>query len=179
MSQRTRILLVVGALILVVAVLTVVGYVSQNQAPPSVPASAQFQAQASTPQPGMIQLYADGKFVANVSPADLKNLPAASFVDKEQGKTQSGWWLRDVIRVYVQENRLTPNAQVTVTGVRKGTENKSATLTWAETLDPANNVLFSPSNDGQSVKVASTLDRLSTRDSWIQGLTQIDIQTKP
>jgi len=33
----------------------------------------------------------------------MKNLPAASFKDTEQGKDQGGWWLRDVIRLYVKE----------------------------------------------------------------------------
>ncbi len=169
MSQKTRILIVVVILILVAAVLGAVGLASQNQVA---------QAPASTPQPGMIHLFVDGAFVANVTPANLKTLPASSFVDKEQGKTQSGYWLRDVIRVYVKEGQLTPQSQITVTGVRQGTEKKSATLTWAETLDSANNILFAPSNDGQTVKVASTMDRLSTRDSWIQGITEIDVKTK-
>jgi hypothetical protein len=125
----------------------------------------------------MIHLYVDGTFVANVSPADMKNLPAASFKDKEQGKEQSGWWLRDVIRLYVKESQLSPQSKITVTGTRQGT--KTATVTWAEALDPANNLTFDLAGDGQSVKLASTLDRLSTRDSWVQGVTQIDIQTKP
>jgi hypothetical protein len=104
---------------------------------------------------------------------------SASFVDKEQNKTQSGYWLRDVIRIYVKDAALSPTSQITVTGIRQGTEKKSATVTWAEALDPANNVLFSPSNDGTSVKIAATLDRLSTRNDWVQGLTQIDVKTKP
>ena len=169
MSQKTRILIVVVVLVLVAVGLAAVGLASQNQAA---------QVPASTPQPGMIHLYVDGAFVANVTPADLKTLPAASFVDKEQGKTQSGYWLRDVIRVYVKETQLSPQSQITVTGVRQGTQNKSAIITWAETLDPANNILFAPSNDGQSVKLASTMDRLSTRDSWIQGITEINVKTK-
>jgi hypothetical protein len=87
--------------------------------------------------------------------------------------------LRDVIRAYVKENTLAPTSQVIVTGICQGTKKKSATLTWAEVLDSANHVLYSPSNDGASVKIAATLDRLSTRNDWIQGLTQIDVKTKP
>jgi len=173
MPQKTRILIVVGALVLVAIILAVVGFVSQSQTAQAPPPSV------ATPQPGMIHLYVDGAFVANVSPADMQKLPAASFKDKEQGKDQGGWWLRDVIRLYVKETKLSPNSQITLTGVRKGTEKKSAAVTWAETLDPANNLAFDLAGDGQSVKLASTLDRLSTRDSWIQGVTQIDIQTRP
>jgi hypothetical protein len=169
MSQNTRILIVIAALVLVAVVLAGVGFVSQTQTA---------QVPATTPQPGMIHLYVNGTFVANLLPTETQKLPTASFVDKEQGKAQSGYWLRDVIRLYVKESTLTASTQITFTGVRQGTEKKSATVTWAETLDPANNLLFSPSNDGTSVKMAATMDRLSTRDSWIQGLTQIDVGTK-
>jgi hypothetical protein len=169
MSQKTRILIVVVVLVLVAVVLAAIGFAAQNRAA---------HAPASTPQSGMIHLYVDGAFAANVMPADLKALSAASFVDKEQGKTQSGYWLRDVIRVYVKEAQLSPQSQITVTGVRQGTEKKSATITWAETLDPANNILFAPSNDGQSVKVASTMEGLATRNDWIQGITEINVKTK-
>ena len=168
MSQKTRILIVVGALVLIAVILTVAGFASQRQTA---------QAPAATPQPGMIHLYVDGAFVANVSPADMQKLPAASFKDKEQGKEQGGWWLRDVIRLYVKETQLSPQAKIQVTGTRQGT--KTAAVTWAETLDPANNLAFDLAGDGQSVKLASTLDRLSTRDSWVQGVTRIDIQTQP
>ncbi len=125
----------------------------------------------------MIHLVVDGAFVANVSPADIKALPAASFKDKEQGKEQGGWWLRDVIRLYVKEAQFAPQSRLTVTGTRQG--NKTAMVTWAEALDTANNIALDLAGDGQSIKLASTLDRLSTRDTWVQGVTQIEIQTKP
>lgn len=171
MSQKTRILIVVAALALVAVILAILGFVSQSKTAQAPLTSV------ATPQPGMIHLYVDGAFVANVSPADMKNLPAASFKDKEQGKEQGGWWLRDVIRLYIKESQLSPQSKITVTGTRQGT--KTAAVTWAEALDPANNLAFDLAGDGQSVKLASTMDRLSTRDSWVQGITQIDIQTKP
>jgi hypothetical protein len=167
MSQKTKILVVVGVLALVAVILAVYGLAAQRQAA---------QAPSATPQPGMIHLYVDGVFVANVSPADMKNLPAASFKDKEQGKEQGGWWLRDVIRLYVKESHLSPQSKITVTGTRQGL--KTATVTWAEALEPANNLALDLSGDGQSVKLAGTLDKLSTRDQWVQGVERIDIQTK-
>jgi len=117
MSQRTRILIVAGALLLIAIALAAYGVATQNQTA---------QAPAATLQPGMIHLYVDGAFAANVSPADIKKLPAASFKDKEQGKEQGGWWLRDVIRLYAQENKLSPTSQITVTGLRQGTEKKGS-----------------------------------------------------
>ena len=169
MSQNVRIFIVVGVLGLIAVGLAVYGTVVQSQMP---------LAPLSTPQPGMIHLFVDGNFVANLIVTDMQKLPAGSFVDKEQNKTQSGFWLRDVIRLYVKEASLSPTSQVTITGIRQGTEKKSATLTWAEVLDANNNVLFSPSNDGSSVKIAASMDKLATRNDWIQGLTQIDVKTK-
>ncbi len=173
MSQKTRILIVVGALLLVAAILTIIGFATQKQTAQAPLATV------ATPQPGMIHLYVDGAFVANVSPADMQKLPAASFTDKEQGKPQGGWWLRDIIRLYVKESTLSPTSQITITGSRKGTEKKSATVIWAQVLDPTNNMALDLAGDGQSVKLASTMDKLSTRDQWVQGVTQIDIQVKP
>jgi len=167
MSQKARILTVVGALVLVAVILAGYGLATQRQAA---------QAHSATLQPGMIHLYVDGAFVANVSPADMKTLPAASFKDKEQGKEQGGWWLRDVIRLYVKESRLSSQSKITVTGTRQGL--KTATVTWTEALEPANNLALDLSSDGQSVKLASTMDKLSTRDQWVQGVERIDIQTK-
>ena len=167
MSQKTKIWIVVGGLVLVAVLLAVYGLASQRQAA---------QAPSATPQAGMIHLYVDGAFAANVSPADMKNLPAASFKDKEQGKEQGGWWLRDVIRLYVKESRLSSQSKITVTGTRQGL--KTATVTWTEALEPANNLALDLSSDGQSVKLASTMDKLSARDQWVQGVEQIDIQTK-
>jgi hypothetical protein len=168
MSQNTRLAIVVGVLVLVAAILALVGFASQSQTA---------QAPKTTPQPGMIHLSVDGAFVANLAPADLQKLPAASFVDKEQGKTQGGWWLRDVVRNYVKESSLSPQSKIVITGSRQGTP-KNSTLTWAQLLDPANNILFNQGNDG-SIKIASTMAGLDTRDTWVQGLTEIAVQTKP
>ena len=170
MSQKMRILIVVGVLALVGVVLAAYGILAQRSTT---------SAPATTPQPGMIHVYVDGVFTANVSPADMKPLPAAAFKDTEEGKDQEGWWLRDVIKLYVKESKLTPAAQITLTGLRQGAEKKSATVTWAQALDPANNLAFDLAGDGQSVKLVSTMPGLNTRDQWIQGVAQIDVKVKP
>lgn len=169
MAQRTRIIIVVVILVLVAGIFAAVGLASQSQTA---------QAPASTPQPGMIHLYLNDTFVANVVPSDLTSLPAGSFVDKEQGKTQSGYWLRDVIRVYVKEAQLSPQSRIVISGLRQGSQDKNTTITWAQALDLANNILFAPSNDGQSVKLASTMEGLATRNDWVQGITEINVKTK-
>jgi len=170
MSQRNRILIVVGVIVALAAGAAIYGLVLQNQMK---------NASDDTPQPNMIHLYVDGKFVANVSPAQLNDLPAASFTDTEEGKLQEGWWLHDVVRLYVDESRLTASSEIEVAGVRNTTgETKSKTLTWEEATEPANNVIFDLSGDGQSIKLASTMAGFDIRDAWIQGINRIDVRTK-
>lgn len=171
MSQNRRLLIVVVVVLVLGAAAALYGVLNQNRLK---------NAPADSPQPGMIHLYVDNKFVANLSPADLSELPAASFKDAEEGKRQEGWWLRDIIRFYVEEDSLSGSSEITVIGVRqKSGETKSAVMTWKETLDPDANVMFDLAGDGQSVKLASTLERLDTRDEWIQGVNRIDIQIRP
>jgi hypothetical protein len=81
-SQKTKMLIVIAALMLVAVVLGGFGLVAQSQTT---------QAPATTPQAGMTHLYVDGVFVANVLPTETQKLSASSFVDKEQGKTQCGY----------------------------------------------------------------------------------------
>ena len=168
--QKWRVFALLGVLVLVGAVLGTVGLIEQRRVA---------QIPAATPQPGRIHLYVDGVFRANIAPDDLKALPAASFTDLEQGKPQEGWWLRDVVRLYVPETSLSSQSSIRVTGLSKDGLGKVAGITWAEALEPANNVAFDLAGDGQSVKLASTLERLSTRNDWVQGVSRLDIHTKP
>ena len=170
MSQNRRLLIVAGVVLVLGAAATLYGVLNQNQLK---------NAPADSPQPGMIHLYVDDEFVANLSPAELSDLPAASFKDAEESKRQEGWWLRDVLRLYVDEDSLSGSSEITVIGVRqKSGETKSAVITWRETLDPDANVMFDLAGDGQSVKLVSALERLDTRDEWIQGVNRIDIQIR-
>ena len=171
MSQNRRLLIIAVVVLLLGAAAALYGVLNQNRLK---------NAPADNPQPGMIHLYLDDKFVANLSPADLSELPGASFKDAEEGKRPEGWWLRDVVRLYVDEDSLSGSSEITVIGVRqKSGETKSAVITWKETLDPDSNVIFDLAGDGQSIKLASTLERLDTRDEWIQGVNRIDIQIRP
>ena len=171
MSQNTRIIIVVAVILLLAGAVALYGILGQKRLE---------NASQDAPQEGMIHVYVDGKFVANVLPSDLNELPAASFKDIEEGKTQEGWWLRDVALLYVDEGKLSDSSEITVGGVRSTTGDvKSATITWAEANDLNNNVMFDLSGDGQAIKLASTLERLDVRDEWVQGVSRIDITTKP
>jgi hypothetical protein len=127
-----------------------------------------------TAAPGGIPIYLDGKLMGAFTPPDLEELEGASFVDAEEGKAQEGWWLRDVILLHVKEEALQPDSLVVVAS---SSREKSVELTWADVLDPAGNVMFDLSSRG-TLKLASTLEQLDTRDEWVQDVDSIKISSR-
>jgi hypothetical protein len=158
MSQRTRILIAVG--ILVILVLAVLGVEALRRA-------------SAEPElaPGSIPIYLDSKLVGGFVPDDLADLEQVSFVDEEEGKTQEGWMLRDVLLLHVKESKLKPETLIVVTS---SSRDKSAELTWAEVDDPANWVMFDLSGRG-TLKLVSVLEWLDIRDEWIQDVDKIEV----
>ena len=122
-------------------------------------------------EPGSIPIYVDGALEAAFTPGDLESLEQVSFVDDEDGKTQEGWLLRDVLRLHLSEAELTPETQITVISSSRG---KSADLTWAEVNDEANMVMFDLSGRG-TLKLVSKLEKLDVRDEWVQDTDKIEI----
>jgi hypothetical protein len=122
--------------------------------------------------PGSIPIYLNGRLVAGFQPTDLEQLSQVSFVDAEEGKTQEGWLLRDVILLHVPRTRLQDNYLIAVSS---SSRNRSAQVTWAEADEPANFVMFDLSNRG-TLKLVSTLEKLNTRDEWVQDVDKIEVQ---
>jgi hypothetical protein len=158
MSQRGRILIAVGVLAVLVAVVLGVEALRRSSVEPTL-------------APGSIPIYLDGKLVGTFVPDDLAALEQVSFVDKEEGKAQEGWLLRDVLLLHVKASKLKPETRVVVTS---SSRNKSAELTWAEVDDPANWVMFDLSNRG-TLKLVSVLERMDVRDEWVQDVDKIEI----
>ena len=158
MSQRTRILLVVGVLVVLIATVLIVEAVRRASAEPTL-------------APGSIPIYVDGKLVGGFVPDDLATLEEVSFVDDEEGKTQQGWMLRDVLLLHVKERQLEPETRIVVTSSSRG---KSVELTWAEVDDPSNWVMFDLSGRG-TLKLVSVLERLDVRDEWVQDVDKIAV----
>jgi hypothetical protein len=123
--------------------------------------------------PGSIPIYVDGTVVGGFVPDDLDALEPASFVDAEEGKTQEGWMLRDVLLRHVEPDDLEPETSVEVSS---SSRDKAAQLTWAEVDEPSNMVMFDLSGRG-TLKLISTLERLDVRDEWIQDVDKIEVQT--
>lgn len=96
-----------------------------------------------------------------------------SFVESEQGKTEEGWLLRDVVLLHVSEGFLTPDSVIIVSSASR---EKSAQLTWEEIQDLENKVLLDLSGRG-TLKLVSRLEKLDTRDEWVQDVDRIEIET--
>jgi len=162
MTQRTRILLAV--VILAAISLAVLGIEQWRR-------SRQAITEADL-LPGSIPIYLNGRLVAGFQPTDLEKLDKVSFVDTEEGKTQEGWLLREVILLHVPPVRLKADTLLTVSG-----GDKSAEVTWAEVEDPANWVMFDLAGRG-TLKLVSVLERLNTRNEWIQNVDKIEVQAR-
>ena len=162
MNQNKRILIAVVVLLVIVGIILGVDFIQRQQAASVAPADM---------PPGSIPIFVDGKFVASFVPDDLSQLEGASFVDAEEGKTQEGWLLRDVLLLYVKQNKLKANTQVTVSS---SSREKFQTLTWAEVENVDNMVLFDLSGRG-TLKLVSKIPGFDIRDAWVQDVDKIEI----
>ena len=160
MTQRTRIVIAVAVLLVVVGAILGIEALRRRSSEPAL-------------EPGSIPIVLDGKVVAGFAATDLKRLTKVSLVEPVEKKTQEGWLLRDVLLLYVDEGKLKPDSAIAVSS---SVRNKSAHLTWAEVEDPANWVLFDLSNRG-TLKLVSVLEKLDTRDEWVQDVDRIEIAT--
>ena len=164
MTQSRRILIATLILILVVGAVLGIDALRRSR-------STTTDEDQVTLAPGSIPIYVDGQLAAGFSPDDLDQLEQVSFVDAEEGKTQEGWLLRDVLLLYVKENDLKAGALITVSS---SSRDKAAQLSWAEVDEPANMVIFDLASRG-TLKLVSLLERLSTRDQWVQDVDKIEI----
>jgi hypothetical protein len=158
MLQRTRILIAVVVLIIVVAAVLGIDAVQRASKEPAL-------------APGSIPIYLDGKLMGGFSPDDLGHLEQVSFVEPEEGKKQEGWLVRDILLLHVDRKKLKPESTI---NVRSSSREKSALLTWTEVDNLANMVMFDLSNKG-TLKLVSVLDKLDTRDEWVQDVDRIEM----
>ena len=158
--NRTRILIALGVIVLIAAIVLGIDFWRRSR--------------VVELEPGSVPIYLDGRLIGGFLPTDLEKLEQVSFVDQEEGKTQEGWRLRDVLLLYIQENDLPPDAAVVVSS---SSRDKSADLTWSEVETEENMVMFDLSSKG-TLKLVSKLERLDTRDEWVQDVDRIEI-TRP
>ena len=158
MTQRTRVLIAIVALVVLVAIILGIDALRRSSSEPTL-------------APGSIPIYVDGKLVGGFTPEDLDQLEQVSFVDDEEGKTQEGWRLSAVLLLHIAERDLEPDSIILVSS---SSRDKSAELTWSEVQDPANWVMFDLSGRG-TLKLVSVLKRLDVRDEWVQDVDSIEV----
>lgn len=166
MSQRMRI--VVGIIILVAIIGVVLGVDALQRARQ---ANGPVAAGEPTLAPGAIPIELDGTRIAGFGPADLEELELVSFVDDEEGKTQEGWLLRDVLLLHLDPEQLDAQTQIVVSS---SSRDRSAQVTWAETEDRDNMVMLDLSGRG-TLKLVSRIPGLDIRDQWVQDVDLIAI----
>jgi hypothetical protein len=167
MSRNIRILIALAAILAIAGLVLAADWLQRRQ--------AALVTGTSTPlPPGSVPIIFNGQTVAGFVPGDLEKLPLVSFVDAEEGKTQDGWLLRDVLLLYLKPEQLQDQAQITVSS---SSRDKSAKLSWADVKEASNMVMFDLSNRG-TLKLVSLLPQLSTRNYWIQDADRIEVVTK-
>jgi hypothetical protein len=157
-TQKTRIIVAVAVLIILIGAVLGIEALRRNAGQPTM-------------APGSIPIYLDGQLAGSFSPTDLESLEQVSFVDAEEGKTQEGWLLRDILLLHLDRDDLQAETPIRVISHSR---DKSAELAWAEVDDPANWVMFDLSSRG-TLKLVSVLERLDVRDEWIQDVDEIQI----
>jgi hypothetical protein len=166
MSQTRRIAIAVVILLALVGM--VLGIEALRRRGAVQPAAGEVQV---TLVPGSIPIYVDGRLVGSFSPGDLEGLEQASFIDAEEGKTQEGWLLRDVLLLHLDSDQLEADTPIVVTSTSR---NKTAELTWAEVENPENWVMFDLSSRG-TLKLVSVLEQLDVRDEWVQDVDRVEV----
>jgi hypothetical protein len=162
MDQKKRIVIAVIILLVIVGGVLGVDYLQRQKSAAQAPADM---------PPGSIPIFVNGGFVASFVPDDLSQLQGASFVDAEEGKTQEGWLLKDVLLLYIKPNKLKAETQITVSS---SSREKSHTLTWAEVENTDNMVLFDLSGRG-TLKLVSKIPGFDVRDAWVQDVDKIEV----
>ncbi len=164
MSQSKRILIGVIVLVLVGAAVLGIEYLrGRNSLPDS--------AGEVTLTPGSVPIYLDGVLVAAFTPDALEILEEVSFVDAEEGKPQDGWLVRDVLLSYLSKKQFSSGTKIVISS---STRNKTIEITWEEVEKQDNMIMFDLSNRG-TLKLVSLLEKLDTRDEWIQDVDRIEV----
>ncbi len=159
MKQSTRIVIAFVVVALVAGVVLVGELVRRRNA-------------AAELAPGSIPIYLNGKLAGAFTPDDLASLDKVTFVDDEEGKTQEGWLLKDVLLLVLPSDALTADTEIVVSS---SSREKSADLTWGEVSNVDDMVMFDLSGRG-TLKLASRLPGLATRDEWVQDVDRIDVK---
>jgi hypothetical protein len=170
MKQRTRIFVGIGVLAFIVLIVGGVELLRRKAVVSPAVTHGQ-NAPVVTLVPGSIPIYVDSQLTAGFSPDGLSQLKKVSFVEAAEGVTEEGWLVRDVLLLYLPPESFEPDTQIIVSSTSRG---KTAQLTWAEVSAEENMVMFDLANRG-TLKLASKLEKLDTREEWVQDVDKIEV----
>jgi hypothetical protein len=162
MNQKKRIIIVLIALLAIIGFVLAVDFMQRWNAASQLPADM---------PPGSIPIYVSGNFTASFVPEDLNQLNLVSFIDDEEGKTQEGYLLRDVILLYIDDRILNSETPIRISS---SSRDKAQSLTWEEIAHLDNMVLFDISGRG-TLKLVSRIPGFDIRDAWVQDVDKIEI----
>jgi hypothetical protein len=164
MNQTKRIIIIIIVLFVIIAVVLAVDFLQRQNAASQQPADM---------PPGSVPIYVNGEFTASFVPEDLNQLAIVSFLDDEEGKTQEGYRLRDVILLYIDDGNLGADTEVKVSS---SSREKMKSLSWGEIKNLDNMVMFDISGRG-TLKLVSKIPDFDIRDAWVQDVDKIEIIT--
>lgn len=121
---------------------------------------------------GSVPIYIADKLIGGFLPDDLDQLEQVSFKDEQEGKTQEGWLLSDVLLKYIDPDALQPDTEITVSS---SSREKSVTLAWSELENDGNMVMFDLSSRG-TLKLVAKEGTLRAREKWVQDVDRIDVK---
>lgn len=165
MNQKIRIFIAIAIIVVLTAAVIGIERIRGQRIAAEIDASL---------EPGDIPVFLNGSLRAAFSPTDIENLPSATFKDAEEGKTQDGWLLKDVMLTYFKESQFNEDTKILVISTSR---DKSVELTWEEIANTDNMVMFDLAGRG-TLKLVSLLEKLDTRDEWVQDVDRIEINTR-
>jgi hypothetical protein len=163
MTNQKRILIGIAVLVIIIGAVLGLDLLRRKRA----------ASQTGDQPAGSVPIYLDDELLAWFQPQDLEKLDQVSFVDQENGKTQEGWMLADTLALHLDPETMAPETQIVVSSSSRG---KSAELSWAEVEQESNLVMFDLSGRG-TLKLVSKLEKLDTRDEWVQDVDRIEVVT--
>lgn len=165
MNQKTRIFIAIAIIVVLTVAVIGIERIRGQRIAAEIDASL---------EPGDIPVFWNDSLRAAFSPTDIESLPSASFIDAEEGKTQEGWLFKDVLLTYFKEGQFSDDTKIKVISTSR---EKSVDLTWGEVANTENMVMFDLAGRG-TLKLVSFLEKLDTRDEFVQDVDRIEINTR-
>lgn len=120
---------------------------------------------------GSLPVYNKGVLIGQFTDKVAGSLTMTSFIDSVENREQAGWRLKDVIQKYIKDATSLQTCSVRIASTKR---QKYSFMAWEEIDNEDNKILLVPGRKG-TLKLASPMKGLDTRETWIQDVDRIDI----